>query len=741
MGLFILLMGLLVPLLIAACGGDDPTAVAQPAATATAVPTARPQATSAPAPTAMPQATSAPAPTATPQPTSAPVAAAANTVEVSSQGPLGNHLVDADGMTLYLFTKDERNVSVCAGPCANAWPPLIADGDPSAGEGLDAGRLATIQREDGSSQVTYNGKPLYYFANDEKPGDTLGQDRVDKWYVVSPDGGAVYTKAPVNASENGAFGTILMDAAGRSLYLFTKDERNITNCSGGCARAWPPLITVEDPVAGEGLAESRIGTISRGDGAKQVTYNGKPLYYFAKDEKPGDAMGQDVGGVWFVVTTDGGAVYTNAPVNASENSEQGTILTDAAGRSLYLFTKDQGSVSFCTGGCALAWPPLITVEDPAPGEGVSAARIGTAARQDGSKQVTFDGNPLYYFAKDEKPGDAMGQDVGGVWFVISNSEPTMIILGEQSDSGQTGTAVLTGRGSFTNVSLSLSAGTLKSELVHIHEGQCLPGDLGGVVHALTSFEGGSGASVTNVPVSLASLMTGGFAVNIHFASLASQYTSCGNIPSAGDSLNIALGELNGSGQTGFATLIDRGAQTEVVVSATAGISALAHIHDGSCQSLGGVALALSDTSGSTSSTTVDATLDSLIAGSFAVNLHDAGDASVYTSCGNVAEAGQSLTIALGELNGSGQSGWATLTNRGAQTEVVVSATSGISALAHIHDGSCQSLGGVVLALSDTSGSTSSTTVDATLDSLISGSFAVNLHDAGDASVYTSCGVI
>ena len=80
-----------------------------------------------------------------------------------------------------------------------------------------------------------------------------------------------------------------MDAAGRSLYLFTRDERNVSNCAGGCALAWPPLITVEDPVPGEGLAEDRIGTTAREDGSKQVTYNGRPLYYFAADEKPGDA--------------------------------------------------------------------------------------------------------------------------------------------------------------------------------------------------------------------------------------------------------------------------------------------------------------------------------------------------------------------------------------------------------------------------------------------------------------------
>ena len=72
-------------------------------------------------------------------------------VEVSSQGSLGSHLVDADGMTLYLFTNDQRDVSNCSGGCADAWPPLLADGDPVAGEGLDAERLATIQRDDGST--------------------------------------------------------------------------------------------------------------------------------------------------------------------------------------------------------------------------------------------------------------------------------------------------------------------------------------------------------------------------------------------------------------------------------------------------------------------------------------------------------------------------------------------------------------------------------------------------------------
>jgi hypothetical protein len=219
--------------------------------------------------------------------------------------------------------------------------------------------------------------------------------------------------------------------------------------------------------------------------------------------------------------------------------------------------------------------------------------------------------------------------------VISNSDLTSIVLGEQNGSGQTGTAVLNAWGSFTNVSLSLTSGSSETEAVHIHEGQCAPADLGGVAHALTSFEGGSGASVTNIEASLSSLLTGAFAINTHTAGDAGVYTSCGNLAAESDSLTISLDEMNGSGQSGFVTLSARGDQTEVVVLATAGISALAHIHEGSCAELGGVAHALSDTSVAISSITIDATLDSLISGNFAVNLHTDGDAGVYSSCGDI----------------------------------------------------------------------------------------------------------
>ena len=94
-------------------------------------------------------------------------------------------------MTLYLFTNDSEGTSNCEGGCAASWPPLLTDGEPEAGDGVDATLLGTTERTDGTTQVTYNGLPLYFFASDQSAGDTSGQGVGDVWYVVSPEGEAV----------------------------------------------------------------------------------------------------------------------------------------------------------------------------------------------------------------------------------------------------------------------------------------------------------------------------------------------------------------------------------------------------------------------------------------------------------------------------------------------------------------------------------------------------------------------
>jgi predicted lipoprotein with Yx(FWY)xxD motif len=132
------------------------------------------------------------APVATAAPTTAAEAADAATVAVANS-KLGDILVDADGRTLYAFTKDKGDQSVCSGDCASNWPALT--GDATAGTGVQAGLLSAAMQADGNSQVTYGGKPLYYFAGDAKPGDTNGQGVGSVWFAVSADGELVKAKA------------------------------------------------------------------------------------------------------------------------------------------------------------------------------------------------------------------------------------------------------------------------------------------------------------------------------------------------------------------------------------------------------------------------------------------------------------------------------------------------------------------------------------------------------------------
>lgn len=117
------------------------------------------------------------------------------TISVSQNEALGDYLVDAEGMTLYLFTKDTENVSTCYDDCATAWPPLLTDGEATVGGGLDASLLGTTERTDNAMQVTYGGWPLYYWVKDEAPGDTTGQDVGEVWYVVSPASEAVHEQS------------------------------------------------------------------------------------------------------------------------------------------------------------------------------------------------------------------------------------------------------------------------------------------------------------------------------------------------------------------------------------------------------------------------------------------------------------------------------------------------------------------------------------------------------------------
>ena len=106
------------------------------------------------------------------------------------------------------------------------------------------------------------------------------------------------------------------------------------------------------------------------------------------------------------------------------NENVGKILVDSQGRTLYLFERDSGMKSTCTGACAVEWPPLRATGKPTVGGGVNASIVATSSRADGKTQVTYNGHPLYLFSADQKAGDTNGQGVnafGGLWYVLSSS--------------------------------------------------------------------------------------------------------------------------------------------------------------------------------------------------------------------------------------------------------------------------------------------------------------------------------
>ena len=100
----------------------------------------------------------------------------------------------------------------------------------------------------------------------------------------------------------------------------------------------------------------------------------------------------------------------------------GQILVDSNGRTLYLFLADKSAMSTCYGDCASVWPPLLTGGSPVAGPGVNQSLLSTTTRTDGSREVVYDGHPLYYFVSDKQAGDATGEGIssfGANWYVLS----------------------------------------------------------------------------------------------------------------------------------------------------------------------------------------------------------------------------------------------------------------------------------------------------------------------------------
>lgn len=250
------------------------------------------------------------------------------TLKTGTSQNFGTILTDAKGMTLYTYDEDKPNQSNCTdAECLGEWPPLVASGQLTLAAGIP-GTIGSITRPDGSKQVTYNQMPLYYFVGDQKPGDVTG-DGVDEFSVAQVAGGtpaASPAASPaatttVTVREDAKLGKFFADAQGRTLYIYTPDSPGQSVCNGSCAENWPPLIAKSDMLTLPAGVSGKLSTITRQDGSKQVTYNDKPLYYYAGDKQAGDTNGQNIGGKWFVIAPESANSAPAAPTSTSTSDD------------------------------------------------------------------------------------------------------------------------------------------------------------------------------------------------------------------------------------------------------------------------------------------------------------------------------------------------------------------------------------------------------------------------------------
>ncbi|MBD0338976.1 MAG: hypothetical protein ICV67_06805 [Thermoleophilia bacterium] len=143
---------------------------------------------------------------------------------------------------------------------------------------------------------------------EEPPGETAEDEEAAGRRPSGEEGLRVAAERARIVAEDSDFGRVLFDANGQVVYVFENDRPNESNCTrADCVRAWPPVLTEQDPSAGDGVDAGLLGTIRRDDGSLQVTYKGRPLYFY-EHEGPGEIRCHDVdlhGGLWWVVTPEG----------------------------------------------------------------------------------------------------------------------------------------------------------------------------------------------------------------------------------------------------------------------------------------------------------------------------------------------------------------------------------------------------------------------------------------------------
>ena len=328
---------------------------------------------------------------------------------------------DDRGMTFYTYDKDvEPGRSACLGDCAKTWPAALAPANASP-----VGDWSILDRGDGGRQWAYKRKPLYTSSGDARIGDGKGNGADGGlWHTAAFNPAANFT-LPIGIAIKevpDAEGQAFVDEHGMTLYAFDGDiQRDNPACSlPPCATHWIPFAAAQiaNPIGDWSL-------ISRDDGVQQWVYKGKPIYAYDGDLVPGDANGAGVDERWHVATV---MRYFRPPeVSIRSVPGRGKVLATANGMTLY---RHEGFL-FRTGGhgvprtsptsaamgreigtrgcgkeCLNVWRPLTAPADAQP-----SAYWEIVTREDGLRQWSYRGYPLYTYAGDKSPGDVNGYDI------------------------------------------------------------------------------------------------------------------------------------------------------------------------------------------------------------------------------------------------------------------------------------------------------------------------------------------
>lgn len=254
---------------------------------------------------------------------------AAGTLSVREVPDVGSVVTDGAGATLYRFDKDTAQPprSNCEGSCATTWPAVPAD-DAKAAAGIEAGLLGSVERADGTRQLTLAGWPVYRYAKDTRAGEAKGEGVGGTWHALAADGkkaadqkagagagsgagsgtgsGAGAETPGLSVAADGKLGKILVGAGGHTLYRFDKDSAwpMKFGCLDACLNTWKPAAPV-DKAKVSGIPAGLVGSVKRPDGSEQMTIDCWPVYLFTGDTEPGQTNGHNKQGLWFAVNDAG----------------------------------------------------------------------------------------------------------------------------------------------------------------------------------------------------------------------------------------------------------------------------------------------------------------------------------------------------------------------------------------------------------------------------------------------------